>query len=371
MVSPVIPPESAGLDGPSAARLYDTSPDCIKILQLDGTIKRLSPGGQVALELDHVHQLDGAHWPQLWPGSERVRVEQAVAAGRDGKRTQFLAFCPTAKDTPRWWDVVVTPVPDAAGAAGELLVVSRDVTELVNMKEALALANDRKDEFLTALSHELRNPLAALAMAAKVLETVPGELPQVARISALIQRQVGHMSRLTEDLLDVSRIARGQVNLQFEAFDVRETVDHVAEQLGSMLSNKNQVLERHSAPLPLLVRGDRIRLIQVLGNLVGNASRYSPPDSAIRVAVTAHARHAVLTVSDQGQGIAADLAATLFDMYSQGQATADRKASGVGMGLAIVKGLVELHGGTVGVESAGAGMGSTFTVALPLLDTAS
>jgi signal transduction histidine kinase len=335
-------------------------------LQLDGTIKRLSPGGKIALELDDVNQLDGAHWPQLWPGSERERVEEAVAAARDGRRTQFLAFCPTAKATPRWWDVVVTPVPGASASTSELLVVSRDVTELVTMKEALALANDRKDDFLAALSHELRNPLAALAMAATVLETLPGGLPQLSRISELIHRQVGHMSRLTEDLLDVSRIARGQVNLHVEEFDVRELVDHVAEQLGSTLAAKGQVLERRIAPAPLPVRGDRIRLTQVLGNLVGNAARYSAPDAPIRVTVAAQGGQAVLTVRDRGQGIPADQLATLFDMYSQGQATADRKASGVGMGLAIVKGLVELHGGTVGVESAGAGLGSTFSVTLPL-----
>lgn len=360
--------KSDELDHSAGAELYESSPDCIKILRLDGTIKRLSPGGKVALELDHLNQLDDANWPSLWPGSEQGRVEQALIDGRKGQRTQFLAFCPTAKNSPRWWDVVVTPIPGAAGSTAELLVVSRDVTELMRAKDALAQANERKDEFLTALSHELRNPLAALGMAAKVLETLEGGSARVSGISELIQRQVRHMSRLAEDLLDVSRITRGQVNLHMEEFDLRDSIDDVAEQLTSMLTSKNQTLQQSLAETPVRIKGDRMRLAQVLGNLVGNASRYSPQGSSIRVSIGADDGFATVTVSDQGKGIPASALSTLFDMYSQGQVTGDGRASGVGMGLSIVKGLIELHGGTVRAESEGADMGSTFVVSLPLRD---
>jgi signal transduction histidine kinase len=346
-------------------QLYESSPDCIKILRLDGTIKHLSPGGHVALELDRPDQLDDLSWPSLWPGSEQARVAQAVEEGRDGKRTQFLAFCPTAKNTPRWWDVVVTPMPGVETAVSGLLVVSRDVTELVRAREGLAQANARKDEFLAVLSHELRNPLSALAMAAKVLETLHGELPQVAKLSELIHRQVGHMSRLTEDLLDVARIARGEVHLRVEEFDLRDSVGAIAEQLKPALTAKNQRLRIALPANPVVLRGDRTRLTQVLGNLVGNASRYSSPASAIDVAIEADDEVATIRIVDHGQGIAPDLMPVLFDMYSQGQATPDRRASGVGLGLAIVKGLVELHGGTIRAESAGADQGSTFIVVLP------
>lgn len=346
--------------------LYENSPDCIKVLRLDGTIETLNPGGQLALELDHPHQLDGMSWPSLWPGSERARVEAAVVAARAGKRTQFLAFCPTAKNTPRWWDVVVTPMTDTARTVAGLLVVSRDVTELVQAKEELARVNAQKDTFLAVLSHELRNPLSALAMAAKVIDANHGGNAQLSKISDLIGRQVGHMARLAEDLLDVSRITHGQVHLQLEELDLHAIVHDAGEQLAPTLAAKNQILEKRLAALPVLVRIDCMRLVQVLGNLLANASRYSPPGSPIEVAVTADARHALLSVSDQGKGIPSAMMPALFDLFSQGQAETDRKSSGIGVGLGIVKGLVELHGGSVTVASDGVGRGSTFTVALPL-----
>lgn len=351
------------------SELFDSSPDCIKILALDGTIKRLSPGGKVSLELDHQDQLDGVNWPSLWPGSERVRVEQAIANARVGQRSQFLAFCPTAKNSPRWWDVVITPLPSASSSAQGLLAVSRDVTDLVKAREALIDADERKNEFLTVLSHELRNPLSALSMASKLLENARHDPDQVSKISEMIARQVGHMSRLAEGLLDVSRIARGQVALHLKPFDLRETVRDATEQLESTLLAKGQGLCKTTPDMPVLVNGDAMRLTQVLGNLIGNASRYSPPNSLIRLSLVVKNGAAVITVDDEGQGISKELMPKLFEMYSQGHATADRKAAGVGMGLAIVKGLVDLHGGSVKVDSAGPSLGSTFAVSLPLKES--
>jgi signal transduction histidine kinase len=364
-LSPV-PDQLGELETSIDSELYGSSPDCIKILSLDGTIQRLSPGGKIALELDRHDQLDGANWPSLWPGSERVRVEQAIADARVGLRTQFLAFCPTAKNTPRWWDVVVTPLPGASSSVKGLLAVSRDVTDLVNAREALTEANQRKNEFLTVLSHELRNPLSALSMAGKLLATVHNDPVQVVRISEMIARQVGHMSRLAEDLLDVSRIARGQVHLHVELFDLRDVIRDATEQLESTLLSRKQELRKTVPSVQVPFNGDRSRLTQVLGNLIGNASRYSPQDSTIELSLVVKNSAAVIAVADNGQGISSELMPKLFEMYSQGQATAHRKAAGVGLGLAIVKGLVDLHGGSIEVCSAGTGFGSTFTVSLPL-----
>jgi PAS domain S-box-containing protein len=366
MLLPLLPHQPEKYESHVDPELYDSSPDCIKILTLDGTIQRLNPGGKAALELDRHDQLDGANWPSLWPGSERVRVEQAIADARAGQRTQFLAFCPTAKNTPRWWDVVVTPLPSNSSSVKGLLVVSRDVTDLVNAREALNEANERKSEFLTVLSHELRNPLSALSMAGKLLETVRHDPDQVIKISEMIARQVGHMSRLAEGLLDVSRITRGEVHLHLEVLDLRDVVRDAAEQLGSTLLSRNQDLCETIPSVPVPVDGDRMRLTQVLGNLIGNASRYSPRDSTIELSLVVKNGAAVITVADQGQGISSELMPKLFEMYSQGRAATDRKAAGVGLGLAIVKGLVDLHAGSIEVHSAGAGLGSTFTVSLPL-----
>ncbi|WP_323143725.1 sensor histidine kinase [Massilia phyllosphaerae] len=354
------------LDAFVNAELYESSPDCIKVLSDDGTIRRLSPGGKIALELDRQDQLDGASWPSLWPGSERVRVEQAIEDARKGQRSQFLAFCPTSKNSPRWWDVVVTPLQASTPGTNGMLVVSRDVTELVEAREALSDANERKNEFLTVLSHELRNPLSTLTMAGKLLESVRNDPDQVSKISQTIARQVGHMSRLVEGLLDLSRITRGDVYLQTEPFDLRDTVHCAAEQLASTVLSKNQTLSQSFPSESVIVQGDRTRLTQVLGNLIGNASRYSPSDSVIDVCLVVRNGCASMTVTDKGQGISSELMPRLFEMYSQGQQTADRKAAGVGMGLAIAKGLIELHGGTIEVYSAGPGLGSTFTVCMPV-----
>lgn len=354
------------LDHAVDLELFENSPDCIKILRLDGNIRSLNQGGVHALELDHANQLDGKHWPSLWPGSEQARVEQAVAAGRGGERTQFLAFCPTQKNTPRWWDVVITPMQGAAHDVAGLLVVSRDVTELVQAKDELARVNAQKDTFLATLSHELRNPLAALGMAAKLLEAAHGAHPQISKISALIERQVDVMERLTEDLIDVSRITRGQVNLQLDDIDLRDIVHDVRDQLAPLLTSKHQTLRIDVPALPARVLGDRMRLGQVFGNLVANASRYSPSRLPIEVAITVSAEHAVVSVSDQGKGISGDMMPTLFELFSQAEASSDRKGSGIGMGLSIVKALVELHGGSVSAASPGVGQGSRFTVVLPL-----
>lgn len=353
---------SETVEGEIADELYENSPDCIKVLSFDGTIKRVSPGGQIALELDRLDQLDGVNWPSLWPGSEQQRVEQAVVDARDGRRTQFLAFCLTAKNTPRWWDVIVSPL---SGPEEGVLAVSRDVTELVSAREALVLADKRKTEFLTVLSHELRNPLSTLSMAVKLLETSKEDRSQLGRIVDTMKRQIGHMSRLAEDLLDISRITRGEVSLRMTDLDVRDVVQDAIEQLGSMALAKEQEIQYVLPCAPVWICGDRMRLVQVFGNLLANASRYSPANSVIRVTFSQTDGSVAVAIADEGIGIADELKPKLFDTYSQGQVSDDRSTSGVGLGLAIVKGLIDLHDGAIQVDSGGPGLGSTFTVSLP------
>jgi signal transduction histidine kinase len=344
-------------------QLYESSPDCIKVLSFDGTIRRLNPGGQIALELDRPDQLTGANWPSLWPGCEQPRVEQAMFDAREGRRTQFLAFCPTAKNTPKWWDVIVSPLSSEDGA---VLAVSRDVTELVAAREALVAADERKNQFMTVLSHELRNPLSTMSMAVRLLESAKHDLNHVDRIVETMKRQIGHMSRLAEDLLDISRITRGEVHLRLEEFDLREAVRDSVEQLASMVSSKGQQILQSVPYVPVYMRGDRTRLVQVFGNLIANASRYSPARSPIRVTVSVRDQAVAVVVADEGIGIAEELRPRLFDTYSQGYASTDSRTSGVGLGLAIVKGVIDLHGGDICVDSDGAGKGSAFTITLPI-----
>lgn len=191
---------------------------------------------------------------------------------------QFLAFCPTAKNTPRWWDVVVSLL---SGQEGGVLAVSRDVTDLVNAREELVLADERKNQFMTVLSHELRSPLSTLSMAMKLLEASNGGLGNLEKVTQTMKRQIGHMSRLAEDLLDISRITRGEVNLRIADFDVGEAAREAVEQLASMALAKGQKIGMDIPEAPAWVRGDRMRLVQVFGNLIANASRYSPSNSPI------------------------------------------------------------------------------------------
>lgn len=348
------------------AELYEHSSDCIKIINIDGSILRLNPGGRVALELDHQTQLDGVDWPSLWPGSEQSRVVSALSDAGSGRRVQFTAFCPTVKGTPRWWDVVVTPMPGSDESVRGFLVVSRDVTELVNAREAAAAANERKDEFLSLLSHELRNPLSALSTAGQMLALAAGDATQMTRVGGIINRQVAHMSRLAEDLLDVSRIARGEIDLRQEELDLREVVTSAQEQLGLLVSSENQVCSVDLPAGPVPVHGDRTRLTQMVGNIVGNAIRYSPVASTVVVRLRVEEDRAILTVADKGKGISAEFMPHLFTLYSQQSRDTDRGSGGLGLGLSLVKSIVELHGGEVGAESDGDDKGSTFTVVLPL-----
>ena len=348
------------------AQLFQSSADCIKILDLDGRVVDLNPGGVAALELDDASALLSKAWDNFWPEESRPTVTSAVAAARAGSCYQFGAFCPTSKGSSRWWDVVVTPIFGADASVEQLMVVSRDVTELHLARVALQDANRRKDEFLALLSHELRNPLSAAAMAATVLQTQALAPARVIEIGNLIQRQVSHMSRLAEDLLDVSRVSRGDVSLKMEPVELKEVVRAVLEQLQPTVAVKRQQLVTELDAGACVVMGDRTRLVQMLGNIVSNSIRYTPQQGQIRISLEYAGDSLLLSVSDTGVGLAAGEIPTLFDLYKKGARGQDeRKSGGLGIGLALVRSLVELHGGAVSAASAGEGLGSTFVLDLP------
>jgi signal transduction histidine kinase len=240
---------------------------------------------------------------------------------------------------------------------------------LLNEKaSSLVSADRRKDEFLSTLSHELRGPLSAVSMAAKLLETSPGHAEQGIRLGQLISRQTSHMSRMVEDLLDVSRVSRGLVSIERSAVDMREVVDAAFEQHAPAARAKGQTLiqPQPQSQQDCTVDGDRTRLVQIVANLLGNAIRYTPDGGRIEVDMHADGGWLRLRVSDNGIGIPAALMPHLFDLYTQAERSSDSKNSGLGLGLALVKSLVETHGGTVTASSGGAGRGSQFEVRLGL-----
>jgi signal transduction histidine kinase/ActR/RegA family two-component response regulator len=227
--------------------------------------------------------------------------------------------------------------------------------------------NRAKDQFLAMLGHELRNPLAPIGTAAQLLK-LPGLDGHRARYAGdVIGRQVEHMNRLLSDMLDVSRVTRGLVTLNLEDVDLRDIVERAVEQTRPLMEERHHRLELRLPNGPVAVRGDQTRLTQVVANLLTNSAKYTPPHGAIQLVLAASRDEASLSVADDGEGITADLLPRVFDLFSQGERKADRAQGGLGLGLALVRSLVQLHGGSVEASSPGRGGGSIFTVRLSLM----
>ncbi len=239
--------------------------------------------------------------------------------------------------------------------------------ELQRNSAELAEADGRKNEFIGLLAHELRNPLAAIANGVYILGQGTARTDNESRILELIRRQMGYLTHLIDDLLDVSRIAHGKLQLDREVLDLCELVHHSVNDMRGAAAQAKVSLEAHVPPAALAVRGDRTRLAQVLGNLIGNAIKFTPEGGRIEVHLQRHAEaKAVIVVRDTGVGIEPAMLGKLFHPFSQGQAPHARPNGGLGLGLALSKALVELHEGAIEARSDGAGRGAAFIVTLPL-----
>lgn len=247
-----------------------------------------------------------------------------------------------------------------------LLLRERQRDELLRSAESARQeaesANRAKDEFLAMLGHELRNPLSPI-INALAIQKVKGQAET--REFAVIQRQVEHLSRLVGDLLDVSRITRGKIDLERAPIEIAGVIARAVEMADPLLEQNRHTLTLDVPETGLLVDGDRVRLAQVVANLLTNAARYTPPEGTLRLTAAGHPEWVEITVTDNGQGISPDLLPHIFDLFVQGPRTLARKEGGLGLGLALVKNLVSLHGGEVSAESPGPGGGSTFRVRLP------
>jgi PAS domain S-box-containing protein len=265
---------------------------------------------------------------------------------------------------------------DSEGRPARVRGVTVDVTQRYEAEHALREAGRKKDEFLAMLAHELRNPLAPISSAAEMLKLVAQNDERVRRSSEVILRQVKHMTALVDDLLDVSRVTRGLVELNRAAVDIETVVGSAIEQVRPLIDARRHTLTLRMRPAPrggaFVVDGDRTRLVQVLANLLNNAAKYTPQNGAIvlEVGAGADAGQVEIAVTDNGIGIDGRLLPHVFELFTQAERTPDRSQGGLGIGLALVKNMVALHGGSVSASSAGPGTGSTFTIALPLLAAA-
>ena len=246
--------------------------------------------------------------------------------------------------------------------------------ELLVAQDALRDVNRRKDEFLALLAHELRNPLAPIRNAAQLLAGKRSGTPDARWIRDVIERQVGHLVRLVDDLLDVSRISRDRLELRKQTIALASIVDAALETSRPMVERYGHTLSIALPAAPVHLHGDLVRLAQVLTNLITNAAKYTEPGGRIgfgaEVVAEAGTRSVVIKVSDNGTGIPAEKLPHLFDLFFQIDSSFTREGGGLGVGLALVRRLVEMHGGTVSAHSAGPGEGSEFVVRLPVLSEA-
>ncbi|HET9598038.1 MAG TPA: PAS domain-containing protein, partial [Anaeromyxobacteraceae bacterium] len=257
---------------------------------------------------------------------------------------------------------------DDDGRPAAVIEVSTDITALKRAEEALREADRRKDEFIGILSHELRNPLAPIRNSVQILHRVDPATPQAESARAIIARQVEHLARLVDDLLDVRRITTGKLRLHTAVMDLTEQVSETVEDLRPLFVTRSLSLDLQLPTRPVWVDGDRTRLGQLLGNLLHNAAKFTSAGGRVSVVVEAEERHAHIRVRDDGIGISPELRQALFDAFVQSDRTIHRTQGGLGLGLSLVRGIAELHGGSVVARSEGIGKGAEFVVTLSTTD---
>ncbi|MEW7848603.1 ATP-binding protein [Massilia aurea] len=501
--------------------LFEAIPDCVKLLDPDGAILAMNCNGRSMMEIDDIAHLRGEPWMTFWPAEAHEAVKAALDAARAGGTGHVVAACPTAKGTPKWWDVMITRTASHDGQGAHLLVISRDITQerkaseereqllrqvqaanidskrvveqlraseeryrtlfdsvdegfcifemlfdeadrpidyrflemnptfeghtglkdavgrtardmlpglddfwfetygrvaltgepvrfeneapamnrwfdvyatriggpdsrkvallfndisarklsestLRQLADDLAEADRRKTEFLATLAHELRNPLAPIRNGLSVMRLSGDNPAAMAKVRDMMERQVGHMVHLIDDLLDIARISGGKLELKRQRTDLQSILASAVETSMPLIEAGQHELTIDVPDAALLVDADATRIAQVVANLLNNAAKYTPARGQITLSLRRDGGQAVIAVRDTGVGIAGDALAGVFEMFSQIGRTVDRSQGGLGIGLSLVRRLVEMHGGSVAATSAGANAGSIFTVRLPL-----
>jgi PAS domain S-box-containing protein len=296
---------------------------------------------------------------------QRIADAHRAAIAGDGAYQEIIRFIRPDNGRQVWLDSRGKVQFDADGKAMRLRGVTVDVSERYQAEFELRESNRKKDEFLAMLAHELRNPLAPISTAAEMLRLTNAVDPRTKKASEVISRQVKHMTALVDDLLDVSRVTRGLVELDKELVDIKAAVANAVEQARPLIEARRHALTVRTDATQATVLGDRTRLVQVIANLLNNAAKYTPQGGEITLAVHPADGWVEIAVIDNGIGIDARLLPQIFELFTQAERTPDRAQGGLGIGLALVKNMVALHGGQVTAASAGPGTGSTFTIRLP------
>ena len=355
------------------AAIVDSSDDAIVSKTLEGRILSWNRGATRIFGYEP-HEVIGKPITIIIPPELHAEERQILDKLRHGERIEHFDTVRVTKDGRRVdISLTVSPVLAADGTVIGASKVARDITErklteqrLRQSEEALRQADRRKDEFLALLAHELRNPLAPIRYALAANRKFGRTLEQRRNADEIIERQVSHMSRLLDDLLDVSRITRGALELKRTRTELTSIVGAAIETARPIIDAKQHTLVLDLPEQPLQLDADGMRLAQVFSNLLINAAKYTESGGRIRLRAWQDERNVVVSVSDNGIGIAAEMLPQVFNMFFQSHSALGRAEGGLGVGLSLVRGLVKLHGGTVQACSDGPGAGSEFIVRLPL-----
>jgi signal transduction histidine kinase len=264
------------------------------------------------------------------------------------------------------FNVVYQPMRNQDGRIDGIAVLALDVTEVVNARREAEAANFAKDEFLAMLGHELRSPLSPILTAIRLLQLKGPQDPKLEQLRETILRQTMHLSRLVDDLLDVGRIIAGKLSLDRKPVELRAIVKQAVETCTPLIERRQHVLRVTLPDTPVSLDADPDRMVQVVCNLVNNAAKYTREGGRIELTASEAAGWAVIRVSDSGVGIAPEMLDRIFDRFLQIGTSRHRAEGGLGIGLSLVKAIVDLHGGRVTAYSGGIGQGSEFTVRLPI-----
>ena len=354
--------------------LVENSTDFIGICDMSGLPFFVNRAGLQMVGLDDIDEARRTPIASFFFPEDQHKImneffPSVVAQGHGETDVRFRHF---KTGEARWMAYKVLTLPDASGRPVALATVSQDVTErrrlednLRSLAEDLSEADQRKNEFLAMLAHELRNPLAPISNAARALRE-GGDGEAVRSAARMLERQVGQMSRLVDDLLDVSRITRGRIELRRHRVELASIVHQAVEAVREQYTAMNHELTVNLPSQTLVLDADPARLTQVVGNLLNNACKFTDAGGHVWLDVTEAHGQAVIRVRDTGVGIAAEHLPRLFEMFAQVDTSLERSRDGLGIGLTLVKTLAEMHGGSVEARSAGLGRGSEFTIRLPI-----
>lgn len=361
--------------------ILESSADRIETLDTEGRLISMNRSGMRLMEIDDLSKYAGVVWADLIEGEARAAARDAIRTANAGGVGHFIGACKTARGGLKWWDVIVSPALGRRGQPEYLIAISRDITEARRVEqerdELLARAqaargqaedaNRLKDEFLANVSHELRAPLNAIQGWVKLLRDGRLKPDEAARALETIERSTRSQNRIISDLLDVSRIITGKLRLNVRPINPAKVIESAVEALRPGADAKEISIEVVVDDDAGQISGDSDRLRQIVWNLLSNAIKFTPNQGHVQIRLERAGSNVEIIVSDTGVGIEPDFLPYVFDRFRQGDSSSTRRQGGLGLGLAIVRHLAEMHGGSVRAESPGLDQGATFVVTLPLL----